>query len=170
MARKNGSCRPLQLYKSLFYNCRFDVLYLLENSLQFFGVNQKNLQRDPNTWHPCHLTCMSRGRNLVSGQYGQWRSQPDNLVMLCKFHIIIIFISLEIDCFHGLWTRKYLHSMTKLSGWLRHWIRGFHQSMQAPFHLWDHVFDSRCEHMIIMCIAHRKRPRLYITSFTFSVC
>jgi hypothetical protein len=31
-----------------------------------------------------------------------------------------LFISLEIDCFHGLWTRKYLHSMTKLSGWLRH--------------------------------------------------
>jgi hypothetical protein len=24
-----------------------------------------------------------------------------------------LFISLEIDCFHGLWTRKYLHSMTK---------------------------------------------------------
>jgi hypothetical protein len=32
-----------------------------------------------------------------------------------------LFISLEIDCFHGQLTRKYLHSMTKLSGWLRYW-------------------------------------------------
>ena len=31
----------------------------------------------------------------------QWRSQPDNLVPLCKFQSIIIFISLEIDCFHS---------------------------------------------------------------------
>ena len=32
-----------------------------------------------------------------------------------------LFISLEIDCFHGQLTRKYLPSMTKLSGWLRYW-------------------------------------------------
>ena len=31
----------------------------------------------------------------------QWRSQPDNLVPLCKFQSITIFISLEIDCFHS---------------------------------------------------------------------
>jgi hypothetical protein len=30
-------------------------------------------------------------------------------------------ISLEIYCFHGLWTWKYLHSMAKLSSWLHHW-------------------------------------------------
>jgi hypothetical protein len=40
-----------------------------------------------------------------------------------------LFISLEIDCFHGLWTRKYLHSMTKLSGWRS--IRGGAQSGAA---------------------------------------
>ena len=50
----------------------------------------------------------------------QWRRQPDNSVPLCKFKIIIIFISLEIDCFHSQWTRKYLHSGTKSSGWLRY--------------------------------------------------
>jgi hypothetical protein len=55
----------------------------------------------------------------------QWCSQPDNLVPLCKFKIIIIihFISLEIDCFHSQWTRKYLHSGTKSSGWLRYCLR-----------------------------------------------
>ena len=31
----------------------------------------------------------------------QWRSQPDNLVPLCKLQSITIFISLEIDCFHS---------------------------------------------------------------------
>ena len=39
-----------------------------------------------------------------------------------NFKPLSLLISLEIDCFHGLWTRKYLHSMTKLSGWLRHWL------------------------------------------------
>ena len=37
----------------------------------------------------------------------------------------LLFISLEIDCFHGVWTRKYLHSMTKLSGWLCHLARSW---------------------------------------------
>jgi hypothetical protein len=31
----------------------------------------------------------------------QLRSQPDNLVPLCKFEIITLLISLEIDCFHS---------------------------------------------------------------------
>ena len=31
-----------------------------------------------------------------------------------------LFNSLKMHCFYGLWTQKYLHSMTKLSGWLRH--------------------------------------------------
>ena len=31
--------------------------------------------------------------------------------MLCKFQTLSWFISLEIDCFHGLWTREDLHSM-----------------------------------------------------------
>jgi hypothetical protein len=49
----------------------------------------------------------------------QWRSQPDNLVMrYANFKSLLI--SLKNDCFHGLWTQKYLHSMTRLSGWLRH--------------------------------------------------
>ncbi len=43
----------------------------------------------------------NRGMPVVGLE--QWRSQPDNLVMLCKFEIIIVslFISLEIDCFLG---------------------------------------------------------------------
>ena len=31
----------------------------------------------------------------------QWRSQPDNLVPLCNFKVLSLFISLEIDCFHS---------------------------------------------------------------------
>ena len=31
----------------------------------------------------------------------QWRSPPDNLVPLCKFEVIIIIHSLEIDCFYS---------------------------------------------------------------------
>ena len=34
--------------------------------------------------------------------HAQWHSQPDNLVMLCKYHTLSLFISLEINCFHGL--------------------------------------------------------------------
>jgi hypothetical protein len=30
--------------------------------------------------------------------------------------MLSLFISLEIDCFHGVGTRKYLHSMIELSG------------------------------------------------------
>ena len=32
----------------------------------------------------------------------QWRSQPDSLVMLCKFKSLSLFISLEIDSLYGL--------------------------------------------------------------------
>ena len=63
-------------------------------------------------------------RNL-SGKYlkcEQWRSQPDYLVPLCKFQIIIIihcfrnwFFSQSVNC-------KYFHSGTKSSGWLRYWM------------------------------------------------
>ena len=49
----------------------------------------------------------------------QWRSQPDYLVSLCKFPIIII-----IHCFRNWFfsqsvNTKYLHSGTKSSAWLR---------------------------------------------------
>jgi hypothetical protein len=48
------------------------------------------------------------------------------------------FISLKIDCFHSLWTRKYLHSITKLSGWLRHW-----EWVRTPcFQLLQQVWDK----------------------------
>jgi hypothetical protein len=33
-----------------------------------------------------------------------------------------LFISSEMDCFHSQWTQKYLHSGTKLSGWLSYWL------------------------------------------------
>ena len=53
----------------------------------------------------------------------QWRSQPDNLVPLCKFQIIIIihffrnwWFSQSVNC-------KYLHSGTKSSGWLRYCVQ-----------------------------------------------
>ena len=36
--------------------------------------------------------------------FSQWRSQPDFLLLLCKFQLLVmiisLFISLEIDCFH----------------------------------------------------------------------
>ena len=35
------------------------------------------------------------------GHY-MWRSQPDSLVMLCKFKSLSLFISLEIDSLYGL--------------------------------------------------------------------
>ena len=47
----------------------------------------------------------------MSSKADQWRSQPDNLVPLCKFQIVIIiqFISLVI-----IYMKKFLHS-----DWLR---------------------------------------------------
>jgi hypothetical protein len=45
----------------------------------------------------------------------QWRSQPEH--WSCYMQILNHHYSY---CFHGLRTRKYLHSMTKLSGRLRH--------------------------------------------------
>ena len=54
--------------------------------------------------------------------YKQWRSQHDNLVMLCKFFCVYRpckeSISKEINN-----DDLSLHSMTKLSGWLRHCIQ-----------------------------------------------
>ena len=35
-------------------------------------------------------------------QFSQYRSQPDNLVMLCKFKSLSLFISLEINSFYSL--------------------------------------------------------------------
>ena len=50
----------------------------------------------------------------------QWRSQPDDLVPLCKFLVIIDCeqqsISKEMNN-DNVWN---FHSGTKLSGWLRH--------------------------------------------------
>ena len=40
----------------------------------------------------------------VCVQWRSQRSQPDNLVPLCKFQFITLCISLEIDCFHSQWT------------------------------------------------------------------
>ena len=37
---------------------------------------------------------------IYEDQQNQWRSQLDNLVPLCKFEVIIIIHSLEIDSFH----------------------------------------------------------------------
>jgi hypothetical protein len=53
-----------------------------------------------------------------------WASgEASPTIWSCYANFKSIFIYLHIDCFHGvwIWTRKYLHSMTKLSGWLRHW-------------------------------------------------
>ena len=51
--------------------------------------------------------------------HSQWRSQPDNLVILCKFFCVCRpykeSISREMNNGNDL----NLHSMTKLSGWLR---------------------------------------------------
>ena len=48
----------------------------------------------------------------------QWRSQPDNLVPLCKFQIIIAIHFFRNWLFSQLMKTKILHSETKLSGWL----------------------------------------------------
>ena len=54
----------------------------------------------------------------------QWRSQPENLVMLCKcfcvYRLQKASISKEMNNDNDL----NLHSMTKLSGWLRYCKRG----------------------------------------------
>ena len=55
---------------------------------------------------------------LLLDMVKKWRSQPDNANLIS----LLIFISLEIDFFYGLKTQKYLHSMTKLVGWLRHQV------------------------------------------------
>ena len=58
---------------------------------------------------------------IARGRPTQWRSQPDNLVMLCKFFCVYRLqkesISKEMNNDNDL----NLHSMTKLSGWLRYW-------------------------------------------------
>ena len=51
--------------------------------------------------------------------YLQWRSQPDNLVPLCKFQSIIIINLFTNLLFSQSVSRKYLHSGTISSGWLR---------------------------------------------------
>ena len=41
------------------------------------------------------------------------------LTRYANFKVLALFISLEIDCFQSQKTRKYLHSRTKSSDWLR---------------------------------------------------
>ena len=48
----------------------------------------------------------------------QWRSQPDNLVLLCKFEIIIIIHFFKNWLFSQ---SMNTHSGIKSSGWLRYW-------------------------------------------------
>ena len=55
----------------------------------------------------------------------QWRSQPDNLVSLCKFWISIIIHFFRNWLFSQSTNSKYLHSGTKSSGWLRYWSKYF---------------------------------------------
>ena len=58
---------------------------------------------------------------LTSGCRVQWRSQPDNLVPLCKFHSITIIQFFRNGLFSQSVNCEYLHSGTKSSGWLRYW-------------------------------------------------
>ena len=51
----------------------------------------------------------------------QWRSQPDNLVMLCKFFCVYRPYKESISKKMNNDNDLNLHSMTKLSGWLRYW-------------------------------------------------
>jgi hypothetical protein len=60
---------------------------------------------------------MFSGMDMSSGEVS-----PTIWSCYANFKWLSLFISLEIYCVHGLWTWKYLQSMTKLSGWLRHWI------------------------------------------------
>ena len=55
----------------------------------------------------------------------QWRSQPDNLVMLYKFKSS--FTSLEIDSLYGIQTQKNLHLHDQMLGWLRYsaYVEGY---------------------------------------------
>ena len=43
--------------------------------------------------------CLPHPERLIANQE-LYRSQPDNLVMLCKFKSLSLFISLEIDSFY----------------------------------------------------------------------
>ena len=73
----------------------------------------------------------------------QWRSQPDDLVPLCKFLVIIDCekqsISKEMN--NDVWN---FHSRTKLSGWLRH-------CPLAVFHLNFRIFQLSL-HILKKCV------------------
>ena len=68
-----------------------------------------------------------RGQNF--GDDKQWRSQPDNLVPLCKFKVLSLFISLEIYCFHSQST-------------VNIWIAG-------PNRRADYATDDKCCHLSV---------------------
>ena len=57
-------------------------------------------------------------RNVTT--QNQWRSQPDNLVMLCKFFCVYRPYEQSISKKMNKDNDLNLHSMTKLSGWLRY--------------------------------------------------
>jgi hypothetical protein len=39
---------------------------------------------------------------MITGDYGQWRSQPDDFISYTNFNSSSLFISLEIDCVDSL--------------------------------------------------------------------
>ena len=72
----------------------------------------------------------------------QWRSQPDNLVPLCKFQFIIIMHFFRNWLFSQSVNCKYLRSGSKSSGWLRYWwvLDSFRpaEAKNVWFHLYRH--------------------------------
>ena len=73
---------------------------IIKNSSDWFG-NSLNVRDYCKTFH-------------------QWRSQPDNLVPLCKFQFMVIIHFFRNWLFSQSVNCKYLHSRSKSSGWLRY--------------------------------------------------
>ena len=122
----------------------------------------------------------------------QWRSQPENLVALWKFHIITIIHFFTNWLFSQSVKSNYMHSGTKSSGWLRYcehpvfnnlyfdttvtkvWISVIYMLLTAVIYIYIISFSvgSEATPTIWSCYAnlnHQKFSRNKIAEFLYTV-
>ena len=82
---------------------------MIMTSAQWVQNGNLSQPRAIQSYKNCSLAMLLTSSGEVSPKFGHGNA---------NFKSLLIY--LDIDCFYGLSTQKYLHSMTKLTEWLRH--------------------------------------------------
>ena len=108
-------------FKTLLIQQLLKTIDFHTNANEFFNQRSHNLGKFPQIFAVSMGVVLGIMRILCI----QWRSQPDNLVPLCKFQSIIIIHFFRDLLFSQSVNCEYLHSGTKSPGWLRYCMHSF---------------------------------------------